>query len=100
MGNKNVKRIEQVERVRRLHRNDLENIPIFFAAGALFLQINPPYSAIYYFWTFTIARVLHTFSYLLHLQPWRALTFLVGVAAIVGMTVQVVLDAVAHLNLI
>ena len=55
-GRRNVRTNENVERVRRCHQNDLENIPIFFAVGFLFLQLNPPASAVYYFYAFTAAR--------------------------------------------
>ena len=33
---------ESVERVRRIHQNDLENLPFFLAAGFLFIATVPP----------------------------------------------------------
>lgn len=58
-GRKNVRVDDRVERVRRVHQNDLENIPLFVFAGFLFLQISPPPSAVYYFYVFTVARFVH-----------------------------------------
>jgi glutathione S-transferase len=48
------------------------------------------FGAAAYCWTFTIARLLHTVFYTYHLQPWRALSYGVGYACIVGMAVQIV----------
>lgn len=70
-----------VERVRRAHLNDLENIPIFIVAAWLFLMTNPSAStAILLFRLFTIARIAHTFVYAVVVipQPARALSFGVG----------------------
>merc|ERR1711879_3973 len=94
-GRKNVKSDDRVERVRRVHLNDLENIPLFIFAGFLFLSTNPGASGAYYFYVFTAARVLHTISYLLALQPFRAIFFFVGVVDTVAMCVQVMMHALA-----
>ena len=56
MGRKKQRVDDRVERVRRVHLNDLENIPAFVFVGFLFLNANPPASAAYYFYVFTIAR--------------------------------------------
>ncbi|HWP66088.1 MAG TPA: MAPEG family protein [Candidatus Limnocylindria bacterium] len=75
----------------RIQRNDLENIPLFFAIGLIYvLSGASAFGAAVYSWTFTIARVLHTVAYTFHLQPWRALCYGVGYACIVGMAVQIV----------
>merc|ERR1712137_783142 len=76
---------DRVERVRRVHLNDLENIPAFVMAGFLFLNTNPSASAAYYFYVFTAARVLHTISYLLALQPFRAIFYFVGLVDTIAM---------------
>ena len=74
----------------RIQRNDLENIPLFFAVGLVFvLSGASAFSAAAYFWTFTAARIAHTFFYMNHLQPFRALSFLVGAAATLGMIVRI-----------
>jgi prostaglandin-E synthase 1 len=75
----------------RIQRNDLENIPAFFAIGLIYVLLGAsPFGAAVYCWTFTIARVLHTLAYMAHLQPWRAIAYLVGVACMIGMIAQIV----------
>jgi glutathione S-transferase len=79
----------------RIQRNDNENLPAFFAIGLVFVLAGAsPRAAAVYLWTFTIARVLHTVFYTRHMQPWRAISFLVGALAVVGMAVQTLLNAV------
>jgi prostaglandin-E synthase 1 len=74
----------------RIQRNDGENIPLFFAIGLIYvLNGASPFGAAVYSWTFTIARVLHTIAYTNHLQPWRALSYGVGYACLVGMALQI-----------
>ena len=72
---------EDIERVRRAHRNDLENILPYFGVGLLYALTNPsPTAAKIYFIGYTAARILHSVCYLLSLQPWRSIAF--GVAQI------------------
>lgn len=53
-----------VERVRRAHLNDLENIPVFWTLGALYLTTDPdPEVAKWLFRVYTAGRVLHTLVY-------------------------------------
>jgi glutathione S-transferase len=33
---------ERVERIRRIHQNDLENLPFFLVAGLLYILTGPP----------------------------------------------------------
>jgi glutathione S-transferase len=74
----------------RIQRNDLESIPLFFTIGLLYVLTGASASgAAVYFWTYTSARVAHTFFYTNHMQPWRAISFVIGTAAIVGMIVQI-----------
>jgi len=82
---------EGVERVRRNHLNDLENIPAFLLIGLLYVATNPtPNIALWHFRVFAIARILHTFFYQFAIpQPTRALSFFVGWAACASMAYQV-----------
>jgi uncharacterized MAPEG superfamily protein len=74
----------------RIQRNDLENIPLFFAIGLIFvLSGASAFAASAYCWTFTVARLVHTVVYTLQLQPWRAISYFVGYLAIFGMSVQI-----------
>lgn len=53
-----------VERSRRMHRNDLENIPGFVFAGFVFVAVAPPYPlAVACFAGFVLARALHAWAY-------------------------------------
>ena len=70
-----------VERVRRAHMNDLENIPMFIVTAWLFLLTDPPVNlAINLFRVFTCARILHTIVYAVVVvpQPARAISWGVG----------------------
>lgn len=79
----------------RIQRNDAENMPAFFAVGLIFvLSGASPASAAAYLWTFTIARVLHTFFYTNGMQPWRALAFGAGALSVIGMSVQTIIKMV------
>jgi glutathione S-transferase len=75
----------------RIQRNDLENIPLFWIVGLIFVLSGSSASAAWWYcWTFTIARLVHWVVYLNHLQPWRALAYFVGYLAILGMAVQII----------
>lgn len=55
---------EYVDRSRRMHRNDLENVPAFWAAGLLFVAVNPaPWLAIFLMYGFVLARFAHFLAY-------------------------------------
>jgi len=55
---------DYVERSRRMHRNDLENIPGFLAAGLIFIAVSPPLAlAQALMYGFVVARALHAFAY-------------------------------------
>jgi uncharacterized MAPEG superfamily protein len=79
-----------VERGARAWRNDLENIPTFFALGGLAIALDSP--AITSAWlcgVFTAARVMHSLTYLAGVQPWRTLSYGVGVLCLMGLAVRV-----------
>jgi uncharacterized MAPEG superfamily protein len=57
--------LEYVDRSRRMHHNDLENIPFFLVAGLLFAWTSPPLLlAQLAFYSFVLARFLHFWAYL------------------------------------
>jgi glutathione S-transferase len=72
--------VEDVERVRRAHQNDIENIFPFLSLGFLYLFTNPALAtATTVFRIFSGARIFHSIVYLWEVpQPSRALTFFVG----------------------
>lgn len=70
---------EEVERVRRAHRNDLENVLPFFLVGFVYALSEPSLLAARIgFIGFTAARILHTIFYVRSMQPWRTIAFGVG----------------------
>ncbi len=76
-------RDEQIERVRRAHQNDLENILPFLGIGFVYALTGPSYGVAWWlFVLFTLARILHTVTYLAGLQPWRTIAFAVGQIAL------------------
>ncbi|XP_030566066.1 microsomal glutathione S-transferase 1 isoform X1 [Drosophila novamexicana] len=85
-----------VERVRRAHRNDLENILPFFIIGLLYTLTNPnAFLAINLFRAVGIARIAHTLVYAVVVvpQPARALAFFVALLATAYMALQVIAAA-------
>ncbi|XP_049952270.1 microsomal glutathione S-transferase 1-like [Schistocerca serialis cubense] len=83
-----------IERVRRGHQNDLENITVFFIVALAYLLTNPsPGLAINLFRAFTTARIGHTIVYCVIPipQPTRFLFFFVGWAITFFMAGSVVL---------
>ena len=68
-----------IERVRRAHRNDLENILPFFLVGFFFALTRPPWlAAEILFIGFAVARVLHSVFYIRAMQPHRTIAFTAG----------------------
>ncbi len=79
-------RDEDVERARRAHRNDLENILPFFAVGFFYALTQPSIGvARILFVGYLLVRVLHSVFYLAAWQPWRSLVFALGQAIMVIM---------------
>ena len=69
----------QIERLRRAHQNDLENILPFFAVAFLYALTGPSQALAWWLFTvFTVARILHTVCYAMGLQPWRTIAYEVG----------------------
>ncbi len=67
------------ERWLRAHRNDLESTVPFFTIGLLFLLVGPTVSlANGLFISYTALRVFFSFAYVLKLQPWRSLAFILA----------------------
>jgi len=71
-----------VERVRRAHLNDLENVIPFLIVGLLYIYTSPAYeTALLLFRVYAVARFLHTFVYAVYpvRQPARAIAWFVGI---------------------
>ncbi len=80
-----------VLRVKRAHMNLMESAIPFFAVGFLYAATGATaFGAKAYFGTFVGVRILHTIFYLAGKQPFRTLSFAIGVATIIGMAVHVI----------
>jgi len=82
---------DYVDRSRRIHRNDLENIPAFLAIGLLFVIMAPsPVLASVLMYGFVGARLLHTLAYLTkQSHEVRALFYTVGSLVVIIMAIYV-----------
>lgn len=90
---------DDVERVRRAHQNDIENIYPFLSLGFLYLFTNPTHAtAQLCFRIFSGARLLHTFVYLCEVpQPSRALAFFAGMGVNLFMGYKVLSHFCGHM---
>jgi len=81
-----------VERVRRCHLNDLENVYLFVLLGLLYSLTGPSATiALWHFRIFAVSRVAHTIVYLGEVpQPSRALTWAAGIIVCASMIVQII----------
>jgi glutathione S-transferase len=79
---------ERVERIRRIHLNDLENLPFFLAAGLLFTLTNP--SLLLTRWLmygYVVSRVLHFAAYFTaQTHDMRATLWTIGSLILIFMT--------------
>ncbi|GAA3961918.1 MAPEG family protein [Allohahella marinimesophila] len=82
--------LPQVQRAAKAWMNDLENIPVFLALGVAYVWVDAsPELAVWLFMVFIGARYLHTVCYLSGLQPWRTLTYTVGLLCMFVMSIQI-----------
>src|SRR5262245_35333988 len=82
-------RDEEIERVRRAHQNDLENILPFFVVGFVFLMTRPTLlAAQIYGIGYLIARILHSVFYIRGMQPHRTIAFTAGAILTLAMLIQ------------
>ena len=82
---------DYVDRSRRMHRNDLENIPAFWAVGLGFVVVDPTLLlAQVLFFGFVIARVLHAWAYVTaRSHETRATFYTVGSLIVIYMALHV-----------
>jgi glutathione S-transferase len=79
---------ERVERVRRIHQNDLENIPFFLVSGFLFVLTGPPlWLAWLLLYGYVLSRLLHFAAYFTaQTHDMRATFWTVGSVILIVMT--------------
>ena len=87
---------DYVDRSRRMHRNDLENIPAFLACGLLFVVAGPPeLLATILMYGFVGARLAHTLAYATkQSHEVRATLYTFGSVGVIIMAVYVLAAAV------
>lgn len=79
---------ESVERMRRIHLNDLENIPFFLVAGLLYVTTQPDLVlAQWLFYGYVVSRALHFLAYITaQIHEIRATCWTVGSLILIYMT--------------
>ena len=90
---------DYVDRSRRMHRNDLENIPAFLACGLLFVFTGPDimYANILLF-GFAASRLIHTLAYAsTQSHEVRATLYTIGSVIVIVMAVEILLAGLNHL---
>ncbi|KAM9218143.1 prostaglandin E synthase [Leptosomus discolor] len=87
-----------VERCRRAHRNDMENIFPFLFLGAVYSLLDPsPAVARIHFFIFCVGRIVHTIAYLLQLKaPTRSVAYSVAQLPCFSMALQILLAATPY----
>jgi uncharacterized MAPEG superfamily protein len=85
-----------VARVLRAHRNSFDNTIPFLLLGLLFVFQRPNLlEAQILFGAFTAARVAFSITYLAGLQPWRTISYILGVLSTLALIVEVCRHAFA-----
>ena len=87
---------DYVDRSRRMHRNDLENIPAFLAAGLVFVVAGPSLIlANILMYTFVGARLIHTLAYATkQSHEVRATLYTIGSAVVIIMALYALAAAI------
>jgi glutathione S-transferase len=90
---------ERIERIRRIQLNDLENLPFFFVAGALYILTGPPLVlAQWLFFGYVASRLLHFAAYLTgQIHDVRATLWAAGSLIIIYMAFVALLHGLASL---
>ena len=89
---------ERVERVRRIHQTDLENIPFFLVAGFLYVLTGPPLLlAQLLLYGYVVSRLLHFAAYLsARTHDTRATLWTIGSLIVIFMAVRTLLAALGY----
>jgi glutathione S-transferase len=88
---------DYVDRSRRMHRNDLENIPAFLACGLLFVIAGPTaLLANVLMYGFVAARLLHSLAYATkQTHEVRATLYTIGSIVVIIMAIYVLAAALS-----
>lgn len=82
---------DSVERSRRMHRNDQENIPAFWAAGLALVAVNPAlWVAQVLMYGFVLARAAHALAYgTAQSHEVRSIFYTIGSVIVIAMALWV-----------
>lgn len=82
---------DYVDRSRRMHRNDLENIPAFLVCGLLFVAVDPSFlAANILLYGFVIVRLVHALAYATkQTHEVRATFYTLGSMSVIIMAIYV-----------
>ncbi|XP_043842942.1 prostaglandin E synthase isoform X1 [Dromiciops gliroides] len=85
-----------VERCRRAHWNDLENILPFLFLGSIYSFLDPdPFIAWLHFFIFFVGRITHTIAYLVKLRaPIRSVAYTIAQFPCVSMALQILWEVI------
>lgn len=88
---------DYVERSRRMHHNDTENIPVFLVAGLLFAWTQPPLLvAQVLLYGYVASRLAHFVAYLTaRSHETRATFFSIGSLIVIGMAIYTFIYAIS-----
>lgn len=91
---------ERVERIRRIHLNDLENLPFFLFAGLLYAFTAPPLGlAQGLLYGYVVSRLLHFGAYLgAYSHDVRATLWTIGSLILIFMSCSVLAAGVSALS--
>jgi glutathione S-transferase len=86
---------ERVERIRRIHLNDLENLPFFLVAGLLYVLTEPSLMLTrVLMYGYVVSRLLHFAAYFTgQTHDMRATLWTIGSLILVFMAVQTLIAA-------
>jgi glutathione S-transferase len=89
---------ERVDRIRRIHLNDLENLPFFLVAGFLYVLTEPSLLlARVLLYGYVVSRLLHFAAYAgARTHDTRATLWTVGSLILIFMTGRTLLAALGH----
>jgi glutathione S-transferase len=89
---------ERVERVRRIHLNDLENLPFFLVAGFLYILTEPSLAiAQWLLYGYVASRLLHFGAYMTaQTHDTRATLWTIGSVILIFMTGKTLLVALGY----
>jgi glutathione S-transferase len=89
---------ERVERIRRIHLNDLENLPFFLVAGFLFVVTDPSLQLTrWLMYGYVVSRLLHFVAYFTaRTHDTRATLWTIGSLILIFMACRTLLAALGY----